>query len=73
MYNQGISYEGDVINTGIKYGVVSRAGASYSFGEEKLGVGFEAAQNYLTENPQMTKKIVGAVHKATQKQPAKED
>src|SRR3989344_4442823 len=49
MYGEGISYEGDVINTALKYGVMTKAGASYSFSAEggsasdgeKLGVGFE--------------------------------
>jgi len=35
MYGEGISYEADVLNTAIKYGVVTKSGASYSFGGEK--------------------------------------
>src|SRR3989344_692993 len=38
MFGEGISYEGDVLNTALKYGVVTKSGASYSFGGEKLGV-----------------------------------
>ncbi|NTU66372.1 MAG: recombinase RecA [Candidatus Moranbacteria bacterium] len=47
MYNEGISSEGDVLDTGVKYEVVTKKGNSYSFGEEKLGVGREAAKAYL--------------------------
>lgn len=49
MYGQGISYEGDVLNTAIKYGVVSKSGASYSLGGEKLGVGFDNVREKLKE------------------------
>ncbi|MEW5805419.1 MAG: recombinase RecA [Patescibacteria group bacterium] len=71
MYNQGISYLGDLINTGIKYNLVKRAGASYAFNEEKLGVGFEAAQSYLAENPQTAKKIESAINQLFKKPPEK--
>ena len=65
MYNQGISYEADLINTGIKYDLVKRSGASYAFGEERLGVGLEAAQNYLKENPATAKKILAQIKQAS--------
>ena len=41
LYGEGISYEADVLTTAIKYGVVKKLGASYSFENEKLGVGFD--------------------------------
>src|SRR3989339_132116 len=58
MYNEGISYEADLINTGVKFGILSRAGASYSFDGQKLGVGIEASKAYLRENPNVAKVIV---------------
>lgn len=61
IYGKGISYEGDVVNTGLKYGVVSRAGASYKFGEEKLGVGFDNACELLVENKKLLKDIEKAI------------
>lgn len=57
MYNQGISYEGDLLDTGIKYDVIGKAGNSYSYGEEKMGVGREKVKVYLRENPKTTKAI----------------
>jgi recombination protein RecA len=53
MYNEGISVSGDVIDTGIAYGVIKKSGNSYSFGEEKLGVGRETAKTYLRENKKL--------------------
>ncbi len=50
MYNEGISREGELLALGEKYGLVSKSGASYAFGEEKLGRGYDAARTYLRTN-----------------------
>lgn len=57
MYNEGISLAGDLLDTGIAYGVIGKNGNSYSYGEEKLGVGRETAKTYLKENPKMMGQI----------------
>jgi recombination protein RecA len=57
MYNEGISLSGDTLDTGVEYGVVKKAGNSYSFGEEKLGIGRENAKAALRERPSMMKEI----------------
>lgn len=57
MYNEGISVTGDLLDMGIAYGVVGKSGNSYSFGEEKLGVGRENAKVYLKANPKLMKEI----------------
>lgn len=57
MYNEGISVSGDAIDTGVAYGVVTKLGNTYNFGEEKLGVGRENAKIALKENPKMIKEI----------------
>lgn len=57
MYNEGISLAGDVLDKGIEFGVLTKSGNSYSYGEEKLGVGRENAKRYLRENPKLIKKI----------------
>lgn len=61
MYNEGISRLGDVINTGVKYGLVTRSGASFSFGDMKLGQGIEAAKQFLRENPKTAKELERAI------------
>jgi recombination protein RecA len=66
-YNEGISYEADVLNTALKYGAISRSGASYAFGQTRLGVGFEAARTFLKENPKITAEIVKAAKEAADK------
>jgi recombination protein RecA len=66
-YNEGISYEADVLNTALKYGAISRSGASYAFGQTRLGVGFEVARTFLKENPKITAEIVKAAKEAADK------
>lgn len=68
MFNEGISYEADVINTGVRYGIIKKAGASHSYGKEKLGAGLEKARQYLKENPKTLKVIVADIKKAAKEQ-----
>ncbi|MFW0862719.1 MAG: recombinase RecA [Candidatus Komeilibacteria bacterium] len=57
MYNEGISIAGDVIDLGVDKGIIKKAGASYTYGEEKLGVGRETAKDYLKSNKKLMDKI----------------
>ena len=61
MYNEGISKEGDLIDTGVKYEIVTKTGNSFSFGETKIGVGREKAKTFLRENPKVYKEIEKAL------------
>ena len=54
MYNEGISKEGELLALGEKFGMVSKSGASYSFGEHKLGRGYDAARLFLKENQKVS-------------------
>jgi recombination protein RecA len=64
MYGVGISYEADVLNAAIKHGVVKKAGASYSFGEEKLGTGFDNIREKLKNDKKLLKEIEKVVEKS---------
>ncbi len=57
MYNEGISMAGDLIDTGVAHKVVNKNGNSYSFGEEKLGVGREKAKEFLRSQPKLVEAI----------------
>ena len=61
MYNEGISLAGDLIDAGVKYEAVKKAGNSYSFEETKLGVGRENAKTFLKDNPKISEKIFKAI------------
>ncbi|MEI8103527.1 MAG: recombinase RecA [Candidatus Moraniibacteriota bacterium] len=62
MYNEGISYTGDLLDTGVKYEVVKKSGNSLSFGETKLGAGRESAKAFLRENMDLAQTIEQAIH-----------
>ena len=58
MYNEGISREGEMIALGEKMGIVTKSGTSYSYGEEKLGRGYDATRQFLRENKTAADKIM---------------
>lgn len=58
MYNEGISREGEMIALGEKMGIVTKSGTSYSYGEEKLGRGYDATRQFLRENRPVADKIM---------------
>ena len=57
MYNEGISIAGDLLDLGVPYGVIQKSGNSYSYGEEKLGLGREKAKMTLIENQKLLMEI----------------
>lgn len=57
MYNEGISIAGDLIDTGVLQNVVLKSGNSYSYKDNKLGVGRENAKQFLRENPKLANEI----------------
>jgi len=57
IYNQGISREGDMLNLGLKYELVKKSGNTLSYGETKLGVGFENAKEFLKANSEIGEKL----------------
>ncbi|HRY30890.1 MAG TPA: recombinase RecA [Candidatus Paceibacterota bacterium] len=58
LYNEGISQEGEIIALGEKYGVISKSGSSYAFGETKMGRGYDATRTFLRENPKIFNEIL---------------
>jgi len=67
MYGEGISYEADVLNTGLAYKVVTKSGASYSFSDTKLGVGFDNVRVSLKEQPELLKRIEKEIKEAAKR------
>lgn len=58
MYNEGISREGEIIALGEKMGLITHTGNSYSFGEVKLGRGYDATRQFLRENKKIADDIL---------------
>jgi len=65
-YNEGISRYADVLNTGLKFNVINRAGAWFNYKENKLGQGMEASKIYLKENPRLVTEIVKEIKTAAE-------
>lgn len=51
MYGEGISKVGELIDLGVKAGVVEKSGAWYSYGDERIGQGRENAKKFLRDRP----------------------
>lgn len=57
MWNEGISYEGDLVNLAMKHNLLQKSGTWLSYENQKLGQGVEGAKVFLKENPQITKEL----------------
>ena len=51
MYGEGISRTSELVDLGVKYGIVSKSGAWFSMGDIRLGQGRDAAKQYFKDNP----------------------
>jgi len=52
-YNEGISYEGSVLDAGVETGVIEKSGSWYSYKGTRLGQGRDNARKFLKENPEL--------------------
>ncbi len=64
IFNEGISWEGDVLDLAAEMNIVEKAGAWYSYAETRLGQGRENARQFLRENPDITGQIANEVRSA---------
>src|SRR6266545_4162849 len=53
MFNEGISKSGGLIDMGVEMGIVKKAGAHFSYGETKIGLGRENAKEFLRQHPEL--------------------
>ena len=51
MYGEGIAHTGELIDLGVRLGIITKAGSWFSMGEVRIGQGRDAAKKYLEENP----------------------
>ena len=57
MYGSGVSYEGTLIDIGTNMEIIKKSGAWYSYNDERMGQGKEAAKEYLRSNPEIAHEI----------------
>jgi recombination protein RecA len=75
LYNQGISYEGDLIDLGLEEGFVLKSGTWFSLkhpteGEIRLGQGRERARQFLVDNPDLARELESAIREKLAPPPA---
>ena len=61
MYNEGISYLGDILDLAEKADIIEKMGSWYSYGETKIGQGRENAKSFLSENEDVRNEVVTKV------------
>lgn len=61
MYGEGVSKLGELIDLGVKAGVVEKSGSWYSHDSQRIGQGRENAKNFLRENPDIAQSIEKSV------------
>ena len=71
MYGEGISRTSELVDLGVKYGIVGKSGAWFSLGEMRLGQGRDAAKQYFKDHPELAddvqKQIMEKVEEERQK------
>jgi recombination protein RecA len=61
LYGEGISHEGEIIELGVKQGIVDKSGAWYSYNGDRIGQGKENVRTFLKENPDIANEIEGRI------------
>jgi len=64
MYGEGISKNGEIVDLGVEFNVLKKAGSWFSYGDTKIGQGRDAVKNMLTDNPEMSEEIEAKIRAA---------
>jgi len=61
MYGEGISKVGELVDLGVKAGIVEKSGSWFSFDGQRIGQGRENAKSFFKDNPDMADKVEQAI------------
>ena len=64
MFGEGISKIGEIVDLGVDYGVVKKAGSWFSYGDRKIGQGRDAVKELLKNDEELRNEIEGKVREA---------
>src|SRR5450830_1518848 len=64
LYGEGISREGEILELGVKHGIVEKSGAWYGYKKDRIGQGKDNAREYLKEHPELAIEIEARVREA---------
>jgi recombination protein RecA len=73
MYGEGISKEGEIIDIGVEYEIIKKAGSWFSYQDTKLGQGRDAVKNLLLDNPELMDELEKKITKAIKGEPEEEE
>jgi recombination protein RecA len=66
MYGEGVSKVGEILDLGVKAGLVEKSGSWFSYDSVRIGQGRENAKIYLKENPEVAQRIENAIRGRTE-------
>jgi recombination protein RecA len=66
MYGEGISKTGELLDLGVKAGLVEKSGSWFSYDSIRIGQGRENSKIYLTENPEVAARLEAAIRGKTE-------
>lgn len=72
-FGQGISKVGEIVDLGVEYGIVKKAGSWFSYGDTKLGQGRDAVKALLKDNPELADELEQKIMDAINPKPETED
>jgi len=64
MYGEGVSKMGEILDLGVKAGIVEKSGSWFSYNSTRIGQGRENAKTFLRENPEMTQEIEKSIRES---------
>nr|WP_294898338.1 recombinase RecA [uncultured Pedobacter sp.] len=64
MFGQGISKVGEIVDLGVEYGIIKKAGSWFSYGDTKLGQGRDAVKQLLMDNPELSDELEAKIKDA---------
>ncbi|MCK5897506.1 MAG: recombinase RecA [Methylococcales bacterium] len=61
LYGEGVSFTGELIDLGVKYGLLQKSGSWYRYGDEKIGQGKENVRTFLSTHPDKAEQLEGQI------------
>jgi recombination protein RecA len=65
IYGEGVSHEGELVDLGVHYDILSKSGSWYSYGSERVGQGKDNVKKLLKERPELAAEIEARVREKT--------
>ena len=64
VYGEGISHTGEIVDLGVEYGIITKSGSWFSYGDQKLAQGREATKQRISDNAELSEEIEAKIREA---------